>query len=211
MTQRPSFYRDVHKGIRALLFDIVQKAGRLDFAHTSAVAAYRAELKAVIDFLMAHAEHENAFIGPLLAQHAPGIALHIGAVHEEQEFELTQLLAMLDGGAAHSFLLELARQTGELLVHMTEEEEVLMPSLWAAMSDAEILAVHQALVGSIPPQEMAFALSWMLPSMNGAERAEMLGGIRATAPPEVFGFIRGLAKSVLTAADDEALERQLAA
>ncbi|HKO55334.1 MAG TPA: hemerythrin domain-containing protein [Thermoanaerobaculia bacterium] len=211
MTYRPSFYRDVHKGIRALLFDLVQKSGRLDFADKAAVARYRAELKTAIDFLMGHAEHENRFIGPLLAEHAPELARRIGAIHEDQEHELPELLAMIDRGAAHGFVLELARISGELLVHMTEEEEVLMPTLWASMTDAEIIAVHEALVASIPPDEMAYALSWMLPSMNPAERAALLGGIRATAPPEVFGFVRGLAKSVLTPADDEVLERQLAA
>jgi iron-sulfur cluster repair protein YtfE (RIC family) len=211
MTHRPSFYRDIHKGLRALLFDVMQKAGRLDFSDRDAVARYRAELKAAIDFLMSHAEHENEFVGPLLAQHAPELARRITAVHEDQEQELPELLAMIDRGAAHGFVLELARISGELLVHMTEEEEVLMPALWASMTDAEIMAAHDALVASIPPQEMAYALSWMLPSMNAPERAELLAHVRASAPPEVFDFVRGLAKSVLSAADDEALEQRLAA
>ncbi|HEV7921927.1 MAG TPA: hemerythrin domain-containing protein [Thermoanaerobaculia bacterium] len=211
MTYRPSFYRDIHKGIRALLFDVVQKSGRLDFSDNVAVARYRAELQTAIDFLMSHAEHENQFVGPLLAQHAPELARRISGIHEEQEKELPELLAMIDRGAAHGFVLELARISGELLVHMTEEEEVLMPALWASMTDAEIIAAHDALVASIPPHEMAFALSWMLPSMNAPERAELLTALRASAPPEVFGFVRGLAKSVLSAADDEALEQRLAA
>lgn len=143
--------------------------------------------------------------------YAPELARRIAATHAEQEQELPELLEMIDRGAGHNFVLELARIAGELLVHMTEEEEVLMPALWAAMSDAEILAVHERLVASIPPNEMAFALSWMLPSMNAPERATLLGGIRATAPPEVFGFVRGLAKSVLSAEEDAVLEARLAA
>jgi len=208
---RPSFYRDVHKGIRALLFDLVRKSGQLDFADTPAVSRYRGELKAGIDFLMAHAEHENAFVGPLLFQHAPELYLRIAGIHDEQEKELPELLAMIDRGAGHNFVLELARISGELLVHMTEEEEILMPTLWAAMTDEEIIAVHDALVASIPPDEMAYALSWMIPAMSAPDRAELLGGIRASAPPEVFGFVRGLAKSVLSAEEDAKLEERLAA
>jgi len=47
--------------------------------------------------------------------------------------------------------------------------------------------------------------------MSAPDRAELLGGIRASAPPEVFGFVRGLAKSVLSAEEDAKLEERLAA
>lgn len=172
-TARPSFYVEIHKGIRSLLFDLVRKSGQLDFADAPSVALFREELKAGIDFLMRHAEHENQFVGPLLARHTPELYRRIVGIHDAQEKELPELLAMIDRGAGHNFVLELARIAGELLVHMTEEEEVLMPALWAVMTDEEINAAHDALVASIPPDEMAYALRWMLPAMNGPERAAL--------------------------------------
>ena len=37
-----------------------------------------------------------------------------------------------------------------------------------------------------PPEEMMFVLRWMVPFMNPAERAAMLGDMRAHAPAPAF-------------------------
>ena len=41
----------------------------------------------------------------------------------------------------------------------------------------------------------------MLPAMNVEDRVELLGGVQAGAPPEVFAGMMGLAQSVISAAD----------
>jgi hypothetical protein len=56
---------------------------------------------------------------------------------------------------------------------------------------------------------MAKTLALMIPAMNIDERVEMLGGMQASAPPEVFEGIRGLVTSVLTPGDSNALARRL--
>ena len=84
-----------------------------------------------------------------------------------------------------------------------------MPALAAVMDVEEIVAVDQAIVASIPPDEMASALGVMLPAMNIDDRAEMLGGMQAEAPPEVFAGVWALAGSVLSPADHAALGARL--
>ena len=64
-------------------------------------------------------------------------------------------------------------------------------------------------MASIPPHEMADALAVMLPAMNVDDRSELLGGIQAGAPAEVFAGIWGLAGSVLTPADLAAVAARL--
>ena len=49
----------------------------------------------------------------------------------------------------------------------------------------------------------------MLPAMNIEDQAELFGGMRAGAPPEVFAGMLGLAESVLEPARYEALARRL--
>ena len=66
-----------------------------------------------------------------------------------------------------------------------------------------------AIIGSIPPDEMAQTLSMMLPAMNVDDRTELLAGMQAGAPPEAFAAVVGLAGSVLTAADFGAVARRL--
>jgi hypothetical protein len=62
----------------------------------------------------------------------------------------------------------------------------------------ELIAIDQAIVATIPPEEMASGLSVMLPAMNVDDRVELLSGIREGAPLKVFAGICALAESVLT-------------
>ncbi|QYG92698.1 hypothetical protein HC251_09810 [Iamia sp. SCSIO 61187] len=90
------------------------------------------------------------------------------------------------------------------------EERELMPALFDAIGFEATIAIHQAIVGSIQPDEMARSLAVMLPAMNLDDRAEMLGGMRAGAPAEVFQGVWSLAGSVLRPADRDALAARLA-
>jgi hypothetical protein len=219
MEARPSLYRNIHKAVRSLLLEVTMKSGRVDFTDAAAVATFRIELQQALALLSAHAEHENAFVGVALQQYAPGVQETLGGDHEDQELWFHELLSAADAvdprasDAAmrgHELVVRLSRVVGELLVHMADEEEVAMPALWSAMDDPTIVDLEQRLIASVPPDEMGRWLVYMLPSLNTPERIEMLSGLQAGAPPEVFMGVRALAKQVLSREDDAALERGLA-
>jgi len=98
-----------------------------------------------------------------------------------------------------------------MLVHMADEEERLMPALWEAFDDGALLALHQAIVASVTPAEQLALLPFLLPALNAPERAELVAGVRATAPPQAFDGLQALARRVLSPADWERLEQALAA
>jgi hypothetical protein len=215
---RYSLYREVHKGIRSLLGELVVRSGQLDWSDAPSVSGFRSDVQEAFALLSSHAEHENEFVAPALAAHAPAVAEVLGGAHDDQEDQLHALLVQLhaidpsDPSAedkGHAFVVTLSRIAGELLVHMADEEDIAMPALWSALDDAAILAIEQRLVGSIPPEKMAKYLAWMLPAMNNPERIGMLAGMKEGAPPEVYAFVRGLAEEVLSANDNAALERGL--
>jgi hypothetical protein len=213
---RLDLYRNVHKGIRVMLFDLVQKSGRTDFTDITSVAKLRTETRELFELLESHAHNEDLYVMPLVHAAAPKLAAEFAAAHDDQEARLPGLLAALDSidtsardaeARGHAFVVQLSRVAGELLTHMADEELELNAALWQAYSDEELHAAEQRLVASIPPEKMARYLRWMLPAMNPAERASFL----AVLPPPVFEFVRALAKQVLTPADDEKLEAALSA
>jgi hypothetical protein len=59
---------------------------------------------------------------------------------------------------------------------------------------------------STPP---AATLALLLPAMNVEDGTEMLIGLKATSPPEVFAGVLDLARAVLAPADDAALAERL--
>ena len=218
--ERYSFYREVHKGIRALLGSLVEQAGRTDFRDAGEVADLRRATAAGFAILDGHARQETRFIAPLLRAHAGEIGHDLEKDHEGQAVRTTELLARLEAvntadpsadGKGHAFVVALSRLAGELLVHMADEEERALPALWTALDDSILQRTHQELLAALGPDEMAQNLAWMLPAMNASERLAMVARLRATAPPEAFRSFSALARRVLSPADWERLEGRVAA
>lgn len=207
--QRLDLYRNIHKGIRAMLAELVTKAGRADFNDAAEIAQLRAEARDIFELLESHAHNEDEHIMPLLAEASPALHREFIEAHADQEASLPALLTMLeeadDDRKGHAFVVQFSRVAGELITHMADEEIELNHALWNHFSDEELMAAEQRLVGSIPPEKMARYLRWMLPAMNPIERATFIGFL----PPPIFEFVRGLAKQVLSAKDDAKLEQAL--
>ncbi len=212
-------YRDIHKGIRAELFAVVSEAGRLDPCDRCARAALADHVSAVADLLDSHAVHEDTVIEPVLLHHRPELAAQMADDHHVLDrrvrkfVALAQHLTHVSAGderrAAHELYLELASFTGQYLLHQDFEERVLMPALEATAGVGVVGEMHGQIVESIPPDEMARSLAVMLPAMNVDDRTEMLMGMRAGAPAEVFEGILSLTQSVLPPADATAVLSRL--
>jgi hypothetical protein len=212
-------YRDIHKGIRAELFGVTGEAGRVDPASVTARVALAGHVRRVVDTLEAHAGHEDAGVQPVLEDQLPGLAARIHDDHERLARRTVALTELGDeaaestgpsqAAAVHHLYLELAEFTGVYLAHQDVEERLVLPALRRAIGPQEILAIHGGIIASIPPDEMARSLAFMLPAMNIDGRAELLAGMRAGAPPQVFEGVWGLAASVLSPADHAALADRL--
>ena len=212
-------YRDIHKGIRTELFAVTTEAGRLDPWDRDGRAALSCQVRSMIGLLVGHAEHEDGAIQPVLEAQLPVLAELVEKDHVWLEDRMEDLAEMADDTLdapqhelrprLHQLYLELASFTSAYLRHQDMEERVIMPSLEVAIGVPAVIGIHEAIIGSIPPQEMARSLALMLPAMNLDDRAEMLGGMRAGAPPEVFSDVWNLVGSVLEPADHSALARRL--
>lgn len=212
-------YRDIHKGIRAELFSLTEEAGRLDPADGADRAAVAAHVRQTVDFLVQHAEHEDTGIQPALEAHLPSLAERVAEEHEALEVRMAGLVELAGAAevaspgeharAVHHLYLELATFASVYLAHQDVEERVVMPALEDAVGVDAVGAINGAIIGAIPPPEMARSLAIMLPAMNVDGRAELLGGMRAAAPAEVFEGVWSLTGSVLRPADLEALAARL--
>jgi Hemerythrin HHE cation binding domain len=212
-------YRDIHKGIRAELFAITTAAGNIDPGSPIDRAALADHIVSVAAVLESHAHHEDAVIDPVLAVHLPDLAEEIAVDHERLEMGFARIVDLACSAVdapgtdrrhlAQLLHLDLAAFTATYLVHQDLEERSVMPELERLIGVEQVLELHGAIVGSIPPDEMARSLSFMLPVMNVDDRVEMLGGMRMAAPPEAFEAVVSLARSVLQPADYSALVARL--
>lgn len=212
-------YRHIHKGIRAELFAVTSAAGRLDPEDACGRADLAAHVRSIASLLETHAEHEDHAIQPAVEQLLPAFAEQVEADHVALEARMAAIVALTSEaveadaadlrGMTCLAYLDLASFTSDYLAHQDLEERDLMPALEQAIGFEAVLGIHEAIVQSIPPDEMARSLALMLPAMNVDDRSELLGGMKAGAPAEVFAQIWGLAGSVLEPADLAAVARRL--
>jgi hypothetical protein len=186
--KRIDFYTKVHKGLRAGLFAVSQRAAALDYADSTSVQALAAELRALLGRLSAHAAHEARFIHPLLLQKIGESCFdpEHAALELEQDsvgHALARLIAAPAEEREQSGLAlyrTLNRFICNYLGHL-EREEAIMPLLHERCSDAELANVMTRFGASRSPQETLADLRWMLPALNPMEQGEMLAGA-AKAP-----------------------------
>src|SRR5690349_19778997 len=84
-------YRDVHKGIRAWLFEVTGEAGRLDPSDRAARVAHANAVRDLVRFLVFHAEHEDRELQPATEQVLPERAAAIARDHVELEARMGTL------------------------------------------------------------------------------------------------------------------------
>lgn len=216
---RPNRYQPIHKALRAALFDATALVARTDFAHAGEASAAARTVATLLDLLDGHAHHEEEFVMPEVAQHAPALVAALEADHNRLEGLQAELRALLPRTC--SDVVQEREPAGQLLGraltllvadhlrHMDREETEAMPVLWAHRTEAELEAMDARIRSAVPPERMPAMLRLLLPALNTPERASLLSAARAQLPPPVFAQVSGLAREVLGAERWESTARRV--
>lgn len=214
---RFDLYAAIHKALRLAMADTLVRAGSLDAADAAKCRDLVAQVRLLAAMCRAHVAKENAYLHPAIEARRPGGSGRIAGEHEEHLVAIDALEALAaifeaapTAAAAHRLYRQLAAFVGENLEHMDVEESLHNALLWAAYSDAELIAIHERILASIEPEEMGIVLHWMLPALSPMERAGMLGEMRAKAPPPAFEGVLQLARARLPGAEWQKLSEALA-
>jgi len=205
---RVDMYAGIHKALRALMADTLLAVGRMDCDDALERAQTVQRVLELLDFCANHLKHENDFIHVALEARAPGASEVIAHEHEEHLGAIGRLAtaagvlrdcAVIERPlAARQLYRQLALFIADNFQHMNVEETAHNAVLWARYTDVELAAIHDALVASIPPDEMMYTVRWLVPFMNPIERLGLLDGIRAKAPAPAFQAILDTVQPHLT-------------
>jgi hypothetical protein len=204
---RPNRYQPIHKALRAALFDATVLVARTDFPDAGEAKVAARAVATLLDVLDSHAAHEEEFVMPAVARHAPALVATLETEHGRLEGLQAELRALLprtcsDVTAEREAAGQLLGRALTLLVadhlrHMDREETEAMPVLWAHQTEEELDAMDARIRAAIPPDRMPVMLRLMLPTMSITEGARLLSSARAQMPPPVFAQVSGLAREVL--------------
>ncbi len=176
---RLDVYTAVHKMQRARLFDLTVEAGKTDPADTVATARLAAAIDALAAELVAHGEHEDRFIHPLLCQKAPALAAELDAAHAGLDARLGQLRQVASAYAAspgdpNVLYRALAAFTATYLDHLAVEESQALPALWEGCTDEELMGILVSFRGSRSDAGNLTSLLAQLATLNPPEIARMV-------------------------------------
>ncbi|HSH90926.1 MAG TPA: hemerythrin domain-containing protein, partial [Ramlibacter sp.] len=157
-TPRMDLYAGIHKALRALMADTLLALGRMDPQDNLEVAQVTQRVLQLLDFCASHLKHENEFVHAAIEARAPGASAVIAHEHEGHESHILELSAaattLLETPAdyrsrlAHHLYGQLALFIADNFQHMHVEETAHNAVLWARYTDAELAAIHGALVAS---------------------------------------------------------------
>ena len=216
---RHNIYRAIHKALRAFMADTLLKLGRMDADDDGERAEALAQLRGLLAMCAGHLHHEDEFVHAALEQARAGSSAATAGDHRHHERSLAALereivrfeAAPAGGRAEHAqgLYLEVSRFVAENFTHMIVEEVDNHAELVAAYNEGDVRALEARLVAALPQEMKLTAMRWMIPHLNAAERAAMLGGMKRHAPREVFEGVLALARSSLSQRDFYKLERAL--
>lgn len=216
---RFDLYGSIHKALRAFMADTLLAVGRMDSEDDLDLAQTTQQVHQLLDFCTGHLGHENAFVHPAMERRAPGSASQVAHEHIEHQCEIAALRtcaqALIACPRAQRPLLaqhlyqQLSLFVAENFQHMHIEETTHNAILWAHYSDAELVEIHDALVATIPPEEMLFTTRWLVPFMNPAGRAAMLRDMQAHAPAPALQAVLAVSRPHLSDREWAKLTRSL--
>ncbi len=221
MNSRIDLYVGIHKGQRDRFFQIMMKAGTMDYNDKDSLDRLYGKLTAFREHMRLHASLEEKFIHPLLSERVPGGARKLEEEHRAMHEQFDDIVAQFDGIKSKStesemrreLILEFYRAWNRFISfyfsHINVEEENVQPTLWKICTDKELAEIFRAILASQNPEELKYNLQLMLPAMNLYERAEILNAGRASMPPQAFQVVLKLAEQVLNPDDWKALKSKI--
>lgn len=209
MTQRYNVFNQIHKGLRALLYDTALCIQQTDF-NTAAAQQTIDKVLLVVDLFDEHAHHEDAHLLPLAEKHNPRLVEEFESEHEV-DHRLSQSLR--DHAAAWAVAATESEKVmhGQAifyafnefiafnLYHMNKEENMLLLNLWKHYTDNDLHMAERAIIENIQPETLMTESRWMMRSLSNNEIIQWLKGIQFGAPLEVFTMYFGMAQEEVSA------------
>ncbi len=186
---RYKFYRE-HKYVCAAINDVERLIAKTDFTSALETAKVKEAFDAMFSMLMGHADYENSRLHRLLRDRGSDVYRHAEEEHRVYEQKLNDLsnrLMLVSESIDPEERVELGyllylwfRQfAGENLLHLHEEETVILPELQRLYSDEELAQVEFESYRVMTHQDLVHMMEFLFPHMNPDDRLVFLTDIKA--------------------------------
>lgn len=206
--RKTDLFTFIHKAIRNMIYNAASKLQTADFTDDKEVKILLASLRHDLDLLHEHAVHEDNVIFPEIADEEPQMIEQLNEEHKKLESKLNGILALVEkteqsnsieermllGNSLNSLFNDFI---ADYLAHMNHEETTVLDASLKYLSDEELVAIRTRIQTKIPSERYKIWLMWMLKSLNNSELIGFLGGMKASAPPQIFESVVDTAQAII--------------
>ncbi|MCB0488458.1 MAG: hypothetical protein R2820_05625 [Cyclobacteriaceae bacterium] len=219
MTRYNSF-NQIHKGLRALLYDTALQVQIADMSSATDGEQIISKIEEVLYLFESHAHGEDHFFNEPLEEVDSRVSKMFIKEHEEDHRLAEVLVSVINDWKyaktdkdrclyGRNLFYAFNEFIAFNLYHMNKEEIELNAVLWNHYSDSQIKATEQQLVQQIPADKMARYAKWMIRGINDAELTHWFREVKALAPAPVFEMLNGIAQQELDSKRFHLLQRSL--
>jgi len=198
--QRYDMFNQIHKGLRALLYETALQIQHTDFWDVDEAEEAIGRINEIVRLFEKHAYSEDSHVFPAIEKYEPSVADAFEQEHVKDHLlgqALADSLSFYRNAEVITEKAVAAKQIHSAFIkfmvfnieHMAKEEEVINPLLWRYYTDADLAAITERIVADIPPDYMAQFSKWMIRGLNNAEIAGWLRGVEKNAPEAVFRML----------------------
>lgn len=186
---RYKFYRE-HKYVCAAINDVERLIAKTDFTSAAQTAKVKEALGALVPMLQGHADYEKSRLHRLLRERGSDIYRHAEEDHcafDQALDDLNNRLARVLESTVLEEQVELGNQlylwfrkfAGDNLLHLHEEETVILPELQKLYTDEELRKVEFESYTVMTPEDLVHMMEILFPHMNPDDRMAFLADIKA--------------------------------
>jgi len=213
MTERENLFRPIHKGIRAMIYELGRRLQVTDFTDDTASNALATQLQhelnsavsnCILCLLHSHSKHEEAGIFAPLRPLDPEAVEAMMSEHVEVVRRILGVTKTCDellrqGSPERRIEVgdRLSLETNDLfafyLQHMNNEEATIVPITWEHFSDQQLRSMRSQFHQSIPRRRLEEWMRWTFPALNPQELVLLLHAMKEDGPPDLFADMARLA------------------
>ena len=205
---RFNIFNQVHKALRAMLYDTAIAIQRTDFSREEQARKVFKKIETVLWLFDGHAETEDTMIFPLLKAIAPDVVDDFEQQHDADHalsHDLYNIIAAYNFARTETDMLhagiKLLQAFNEFtafnLQHMNKEETIINSLLWQHFTDIQLLELQKEIVSKVPPDKNEIVGRWMIKGISDMEMIVWLSKLKQTIPAAAFNCLYSFAAQEL--------------
>lgn len=205
---RYNVFNDVHKGLRAFLYETALRVQQTDFVLSGEAVKALEGIGDVLYYAGQHALYIERFLFPFVVDYNPSLITTFKQQYQQNLVQTQRLRGMMNSWSQATKAPE-KKALGELigreytqylvaqLESLNKEDNLLNPLLWKQYNDAALLSIKKEIVGKLLPADLNVLSKWAIRGMSNTEIiAWMRASERACAPAVFAAFFNSAAQEL---------------